>query len=448
MKKIDLSIIIPAYNEEKYLDTTLKTLTDVLNKISKELNYSYEIIVCDNDSSDSTVDIAKKYGAKIAHEKIHNIAKVRNSGARAASGETLIFLDADSTVNYELFYAALNEINKPKIKIISCNIKLNTYPSLASRGIWFFNKFARLFKSGASIYVCIKRSTFLEVGGFNEKYFAFEEFELFRTIKKHYGFNAVKVLRESVVTSSRKFEGNKDVLGFILMLAIAPFDKTLGTNKNELTFWYGNTNLIPKYKMVIFWYVFSLLVFHLYFQYIGSDLLNYSPLITPFIFALIFIFLISKKVQLIPALLIILFTLLIEAFSLRTTFPFGDYFYTIPYRDFSFFEVPLYIGVAWFLILGSVSSLIRSKWFSVVLVIGIDLFLERYAELNNIWLWSSTTNFEKIFIAPLSNYIAWGVLAYLLHPYLRRLDLDRRLSFLTLFLIVGHVLTSLMFSLF
>lgn len=92
-----LSIIIPAYNEEKYLPATL----DAIDAAKSGLDA--EVIVVDNRSTDATRDIAGKRGAIVIHEHEHNIGKVRNTGAESASGDVLVFIDADSIVRPGIF---------------------------------------------------------------------------------------------------------------------------------------------------------------------------------------------------------------------------------------------------------------------------------------------------------------------------------------------------------
>src|SRR5690349_5713391 len=83
---MEVSVIIPAYNEEKYLPETLERVAKALTFAS----YPSEIIVVDNDSQDQTKQIAETFGAKVILEKEHNIAEVRNTGALNASGDVLI----------------------------------------------------------------------------------------------------------------------------------------------------------------------------------------------------------------------------------------------------------------------------------------------------------------------------------------------------------------------
>ncbi len=91
-----LSIIIPAYNEENYLPATL-------DAIRAALTGDAEIIVVDNLSTDLTRDIAAARDADVISETERNIGKVRNTGADAASGDVLIFIDADSIVRPGVF---------------------------------------------------------------------------------------------------------------------------------------------------------------------------------------------------------------------------------------------------------------------------------------------------------------------------------------------------------
>jgi glycosyltransferase involved in cell wall biosynthesis len=86
-----LSIVIPAYNEEKYLPAT----PDAINATKTS---ETEVIVVDNISTDLTRRIAEERGALVVTETERNIAKVRNTGAASASGNVLVFIDADTIV--------------------------------------------------------------------------------------------------------------------------------------------------------------------------------------------------------------------------------------------------------------------------------------------------------------------------------------------------------------
>lgn len=88
MKPLRISVIVPAYNEEKLLG---RCLTSLQNQTTKP----YEVIVVDNNSSDSTMRVAKKYRATVVSEKRQGIAWARDAGFNHATGDILARLDAD-----------------------------------------------------------------------------------------------------------------------------------------------------------------------------------------------------------------------------------------------------------------------------------------------------------------------------------------------------------------
>src|SRR5262245_28480129 len=98
-----LSFIVPAHNEELWIGKCLGSIRSTMEKVRE----SYEVIVVDDASTDSTHQIARQMGARtlqVAHRKI---SAVRNAGARAAGGEIFFFVDADTQVNERAVSAAL-----------------------------------------------------------------------------------------------------------------------------------------------------------------------------------------------------------------------------------------------------------------------------------------------------------------------------------------------------
>lgn len=94
-----ISVVIPAYNEERCLPETLRRIGASLAASGR----ASEVIVVDNQSLDGTRRAAEDFGAVVVTEAEHNISAVRNAGARRAGGDVLVFIDADTLVPETLF---------------------------------------------------------------------------------------------------------------------------------------------------------------------------------------------------------------------------------------------------------------------------------------------------------------------------------------------------------
>lgn len=86
---MDVSIIIPTMNEERYIGQCLDSIAD------QEFNGSYEIVVGDGESDDRTVEICEDYGAKVVFEPKPTIAAGRQKACDAAKGRIIVSTDAD-----------------------------------------------------------------------------------------------------------------------------------------------------------------------------------------------------------------------------------------------------------------------------------------------------------------------------------------------------------------
>ena len=95
------SIIIPVYNVEKYIERCLKS-------VFTQSEQDFEVIVIDDDCTDNSMAIAKKFDVKIIKTKHVSVSEARNIGVKHAKGEYLIFLDSDDYWNEDL----LKEVSK------------------------------------------------------------------------------------------------------------------------------------------------------------------------------------------------------------------------------------------------------------------------------------------------------------------------------------------------
>jgi glycosyltransferase involved in cell wall biosynthesis len=173
---IKISVIIPAHNEEKYIDKTLQSLNN------QTLNCDdYEIIVCNDGSTDKTGMIAKKYAGKVLDlKKCKSISQVRNRGAGIAKGEILLFMDADTVADKDLLEKLL-EVQEP------CGICKNIM--FGGYDLTFFNNINELLVSyipkisvtpGCCLFFNKKLFDFL--GGFREDMKTNEDNEIFRRV--------------------------------------------------------------------------------------------------------------------------------------------------------------------------------------------------------------------------------------------------------------------------
>ena len=89
---LTISVVIPAYNEEKYLPL-------ILQSIKKQSLTPFEIIVADNNSTDRTAEIAKEYGARVVHVKEQGNVYAMKGGLDAARGDIIAGVDADTVVS-------------------------------------------------------------------------------------------------------------------------------------------------------------------------------------------------------------------------------------------------------------------------------------------------------------------------------------------------------------
>ncbi|EMJ86812.1 glycosyltransferase family 2 protein [Leptospira meyeri] len=98
MKKPSVSFVIPCLNEEKTLPYVLEKLVKVKKDHSKEMDI--EILVSDNGSTDRSITIAKKFGARVTPAKERGYGAALDSGIRNAKGDIIVFADADDTYDF------------------------------------------------------------------------------------------------------------------------------------------------------------------------------------------------------------------------------------------------------------------------------------------------------------------------------------------------------------
>ncbi len=178
---LDYSVIIPAWNEEAYLQQTLEHLQEAMRSLDRR----GEIIVADNASTDATAAIARQAGAQVVHEPHRQISRARNAGAAAASGSLLIFLDADTLVDAPLLAETLRLADSGACCGGGAQIRPapETPPSVV-RLIQRWNSLSLSLRWAAGCYLFCLRRAFLDIGGFSEKVYAGEEIWMSRALHR------------------------------------------------------------------------------------------------------------------------------------------------------------------------------------------------------------------------------------------------------------------------
>ena len=199
---MDISVIVPAYNEEKYIEATLRSVKNQKTSLKREL------IVADCKSTDKTVEIAKRYADKIVVSPKRDVAIARNSGAAVARGRKLVFIDSDTEILPDYLEFIYKKFEKtPHLVGLSTSFKF----SKQSPKLIFAEEVTNAYLIMRSqiglatlpgFNTCALKDKFEKVGGFKSG--LLEDVQLSRDLnllgKTEY------LLEKKVITSSRKLE--------------------------------------------------------------------------------------------------------------------------------------------------------------------------------------------------------------------------------------------------
>ena len=209
--------MVPAFNEEALLPGSLAAIRAAMGAFDEA-----ELIVCDNNSTDRTAGIARAAGAKVVFEPLNQIARARNAGAAAASGDWLVFVDADSYPSVELFREA-GQAMKNGCLAGGATVAADSRDVAFRWSMALWNRLSRAARWGAGAFIFCEARAFRELGGFNEELYASEEIDLFRRLKRRArrdGRRVVILHRHPLRTSDRKAQlyTNAEFFGFLLKL--------------------------------------------------------------------------------------------------------------------------------------------------------------------------------------------------------------------------------------
>lgn len=248
-----VSVIVPAYNCEKYISTCIKSL----------INQTYdkvEIIIVYDPSKDKTLEIIKRFKEKypskinlIIQNKKTSPAKARNVGLKIAKGEYICFCDADDYFEQNKIKLEVEWLKKYKkenvglvytdVIFVDQNDKILLYKKIPE---WNFDKWIRkrqiIFSSILTYTNLIKK-----VGGFNEHLDAFDDFDLLLKLHNHTNFKRIPYMLTyyRIHPSNLSKKMVKNIKNLFKILLIHGFYKKAFLEATVYTYiWIKNSPLI------------------------------------------------------------------------------------------------------------------------------------------------------------------------------------------------------------
>jgi glycosyltransferase involved in cell wall biosynthesis len=234
-----ISFIVPAHNEELLIGATLASI----HAAAREAATAYELIVVDDASTDATAQVAAANAAQVIHVNNRQISATRNCGARAARGEILIFVDADTVATADAVRDIIAAIDGGAAGggcLFRFDGRLPRWARLT------FPPLIRLFRRfnfvGGCFLFCT-RQTFDAIGGFSKDHFAAEEL-IFRNAVRRVGKFVIPPAM--VVTSGRKLRAYSgfEILWTLVKITIGGTRSYRG--RKGLEVWYGERRADPE----------------------------------------------------------------------------------------------------------------------------------------------------------------------------------------------------------
>ena len=198
------SLVIPAYNEARLLPRLL----DSVDAARSRYKGSVQVIVADNASTDKTAAIAAARGCEVARVEKRRIAVVRNGGARLARGDSVCFIDADSSIHPETFNAIEEALARPGVVGGATGV----FPERWSVGIvatWMVMMPVVWLTGMDTGVVFCRRVDFEALGGYDEERELAEDVAFMWALKRlgaRRGQKLARLTQVKAMASMRKFD--------------------------------------------------------------------------------------------------------------------------------------------------------------------------------------------------------------------------------------------------
>jgi cellulose synthase/poly-beta-1,6-N-acetylglucosamine synthase-like glycosyltransferase len=237
-----ISFVIPAWNEQLLLGRTIESIHAAMD--GRE--HPYEIVVADDASTDDTAAVARAGAARVVTCHHRQIAATRNSGARAALGDRLIVIDAETVVPRAVVDEILIAFDQGCAAGGAMPIFDDPVPRYARLLLMPMGLLYRVLGLASGACLMCTRATFEAIGGFDESRYAAEEAVFCRRAHR---FGRFVLVRTPVVTSGRKLRtfSALEILAALIRLSLPP----LGGTRRRHAIWYDQRRPDPSRPDVI-----------------------------------------------------------------------------------------------------------------------------------------------------------------------------------------------------
>ncbi len=205
---VKISVVVPAFNEEKLLGSSLAQIKNAATAFTQR-GWQFELVVCDNNSTDRTAEIARAAGALVVFEPFNQIGRARNSGAAVATGDWLVFVDADSHPSAELFSDVADQIDSGRYLAGGSTVRLDEKMFVAGMFTELWNLVSRCKKWLAGSFIFVEAGAFRQIGGFHPVFLDAVDLILSQQLKKLARERQKKIVilhRHPLRTSARKMK--------------------------------------------------------------------------------------------------------------------------------------------------------------------------------------------------------------------------------------------------
>jgi glycosyltransferase involved in cell wall biosynthesis len=182
---MEVSIIIPSYNAEQYLDAAIESALDQRFPLG-----TYEVILVDDGSVDGTAAVAARYHGRVSylrHPRNLGLPAARNTGIRHANGKFIVHLDADDYISPHLLFAEyLHLVRNPHWAAVSCDyVLVKEHGSTIARSSGLHQPIA--------CGIMFRRETLLDIGMYDETMLMCEERDLRQRLLQHHQIGHVEL---------------------------------------------------------------------------------------------------------------------------------------------------------------------------------------------------------------------------------------------------------------